>query len=290
MTISGKTAVYGLVGDPVDHSLSPAIQNAAFHALEIDAVYVPFHVIERNLREALRGLGAINVRGFNVMAPHKTRILRYLDKVEASARAAGSVNTVTREKRELFGYDTDGIGAVRALEETGISLEGKSVLLFGAGGAARAIAHSLAPRISSIILVNRTLAKAKRLASRIQGISDCNVSYAPISSRLLKDSIVQADIILNASSMGMNGRNDLPLDSAWFRSDQCIFDIVYKPVQTRLLEVAALARATCVTGLDMLVNQGACSFELWTGRKPPIVEMRHAIAQRLLAMEHAQSS
>jgi shikimate dehydrogenase len=288
-TISGKTVVYALIGDPVDHSMSPAIQNAAFRSTGIDAVYVPFRVKQQNLREAIQGLSALEVRGFNVTSPHKVHVLQYLDKIEASADAVGSVNTVTKENGKLFGYNTDGPGAINALEEAGISPVGKSVLLFGAGGASRAIAHELASRASSIRLVNRTIAKAKQIADRIRKKYKIDVSYAPLSSKLLRTFVEQADIVVNASSMGMDGRNNLLIEARWLRSDQWIFDIVYTPVQTRLLELASLAKATSITGLDMLVNQGACSFELWTRRKAPMVEMRHAITQKLLAMDHAKS-
>jgi shikimate dehydrogenase len=289
-TISGKTAIYGLVGDPVNHSLSPAIQNAAFHSAGIDAVYVPFPVKQQNLRSAIQGLRALEVKGFNVMAPHKVQVLRYLDKVEAFADAVGSVNTVTRENEKLFGYNTDGPGAIKALEEAGTSPDGQLVLLFGAGGASRAIAYSLAARARSIKLVNRTVTKANQIAGRIRREFNIDVSSAPLSSKLLKGFVQRADIVVNASSMGMDGRNNLPIEANWLRPDQCVFDIVYKPVQTRLLELASLGRAKSITGLDMLVNQGACSFELWTGRKAPMVEMRHAVAEKLLAMEHAKGS
>ncbi len=288
--ISGKSVVYGLIGDPVDHSLSPAIQNAAFRSAGMDAVYVPFYVKQQNLRDAIQGLRALELRGFNITAPHKVHVLRYLDKIEASADAVGSVNTVTIENGKLFGYNTDGPGAINALEEAGVSPDGKSVLLFGAGGAGRAMAHALAPRASSIRLVNRTITKANQIARRMRRKFKINISYAPLSSKLLRAFVENADIVVNASSMGMDGRNNPPVEANWLRSDQCVFDIVYKPVQTRLLELASLARATSVTGLDMLVNQGACSFELWTGRKAPMVEMRHAVAQKVLAMEHAKSS
>lgn len=289
-TISGKTAIYGLVGDPVNHSLSPAIQNAAFHSAGIDAVYVPFPVKQQNLRYAIQGLRALEVKGFNVMAPHKVQVLRYLDKVEAFADAVGSVNTVTMENEKLFGYNTDGPGAINALEEAGTSPDGQLVLLFGAGGASRAIAYSLAARARSIKLVNRTVTKANQIAGRIRREFNIDVSSAPLSSKLLKGFVQRADIVVNASSMGMDGRNNLPIEANWLRPDQCVFDIVYKPVQTRLLELASLGRAKSITGLDMLVNQGACSFELWTGRKAPMVEMRHAVAEKLLAMEHAKGS
>ncbi len=282
--------MYGLIGDPVDHSMSPAIQNAAFRSTGIDAVYVPLHVKRQSLRDAIQGLRALEVKGFNVTAPHKVSVLRYLDKIETSAAAIGSVNTVTNEDGKLCGYNTDGAGALKALEEAGASPDGKSILIFGAGGASRAIAYTLAQHGNSVRIVNRTIAKAKELARRVRGKFHIDVAYASLSSKLLRVFVEQGDIVVNASSMGMDGMANPPVEVKWLRPDQWVFDLVYKPLQTRFLEVAGLAGAKSITGLDMLVNQGACSFELWTGRKAPMLEMRHAIAQKMLAMEHAESS
>jgi len=288
--ISGSTAVYALIGDPIDHSLSPTIQNAAFRSTEIDAAYVALRVTRRSLRDAVKGLRASGVKGFNVTAPHKVTVQPYLDMIETSADAIGSVNTVINEKGKLRGYNTDGVGALRALEEAGVSPDGKSVLIFGAGGASRAIAYTLAQRASSIRLVNRTFAKSKQLVLRIRRKLHVDVQYASISDRMLKDFVEQSNIVVNASSMGMDGVSFPPVAVEWLRDDQCVFDIVYKPPHTRLLELASLAGAKSVNGLDMLVNQGACAFELWTGKRAPIIEMRSAMSQTVLAMEHAKSS
>lgn len=171
-----------------------------------------------------------------------------------------------------------------ALKEAGVSADGKSVLIFGAGGAGRAIAHTLTPHACSIQLVNRTAIKAKELASRLHRKYGVTVGTAPLSGSI--ESLVKgADILVNASSMGMDGRADVPVRARWLRSEQCVFDIVYKPFRTKLLKLADQAGATTVSGLDMLVNQGACSFELWTKRKAPIFEMRQAMAQHKEAME-----
>jgi len=288
--ISGSTAVYALIGDPVDHSLSPIIQNVAFRSAGIDAVYVALHVTRRSLRDAIKGLRASSVKGFNVTAPHKVTVQLHLDMIEPSADAIGSVNTVINENGKLRGYNTDGVGALRALEEAGESPDGKSVLIFGAGGASRAIAYTLAHHASSIRLVNRTLANSKQLALRIRRKLHIDVEYASMSDRMLKDFVEQANIVINASSMGMEGVSIPPVAAEWLRHDQCVFDIVYKPLHTGLLEIASLAGAKSLNGLDMLVNQGACAFELWTERRAPIIEMRRAIDQNVLAMEHAKSS
>jgi shikimate dehydrogenase len=281
---SGRSAVYALVGDPVDHSLSPAIQNAAFHSMGIDAVYVPFRVERSTLASSIKALRVLGIKGFNVTAPHKVTVIRHLDNLEGSAAKIGSVNTVINEKGKLRGHNTDGMGALRALKEAGVSAEGKSVLIFGAGGAARAIAHTLAPRASSIQLVNRTIGKAKALAARLRRKYGVTVEIVPLSASI-KDLVKEADVLVNGSSMGMDGRADVPVRAEWLHSDQCVLDVVYKPFLTKLLKLANEAGATTVTGLDMLVNQGACSFELWTKRKAPIFEMRQAMTQQTEAMK-----
>jgi len=288
--ISGRTAVYALIGDPIGHSLSPAIQNAAFRSAEINAVYVALRVTRRSLRDAVKGLGASGVKGFNVTAPHKVTVQPHLDMIEPSAEAIGSVNTVINENGKLGGHNTDGVGALSALEEAGVSPDGKSVLILGAGGASRAIAYMLAQRASSIRVVNRTLVKSKHLALRIRKRLHIDVEYASISDKRLKDFVEQSNIVINASSMGTEGLSNPPVAAEWLHHDQCVFDIVYNPPHTRLLELASLAGAKSVNGLDMLVNQGACAFELWTGRRAPIIDMRRAIGQNVLAMEHAKSS
>ena len=259
--------------------MSPTIQNACFSTVGIDAVYVPLQVKRLALQASIQGLRALGVKGFNVTAPHKVKVIRYLDKVERSAAEIGSVNTVSNHDGKLCGYNTDGIGARNALREAGVSPDGESILIFGAGGTSRAVAHVLASHASSIRLVNRTIAKAKELSLRLRKRYQLDIQYAPLSTKLLRNYVEQASIIVNASSMGTNCRANPPIRREWLHADQCVLDMVYRPFQTELLQVASQVGATTVTGLDMLVNQGACSFESWTGRKAPIPEMRHAIDQ-----------
>jgi shikimate dehydrogenase len=230
------------------------------------------------------------VKGFNVTTPYKVMVQDYLDELNSSADAIGSVNTVLNENEKLYGHNTDGIGALKALEEAGESPDGKSVLIFGAGGAGRAVAYSVAERAVSVRVVNRTFAKAKQLAARIKRRLGIDIEFASLADKMLKDFVEQADILVNASSMGMDGVPPIPVRAGWLRHDQVVFDAVYKPIHTRLLEVARLAGAKSINGLDMVVNQGACSFELWTGRPAPIGEMRRAIQLALLAADYAKSS
>jgi shikimate dehydrogenase len=277
--VSGKSMVYALIGDPIDHSMSPTIQNAAFRSTGLNAIYVPFRVESSRLRFAIQGLKFLGVRGFNVTTPHKTAMLRYLDQVETKAAEIGSINTVKSDEGKLTGYNTDGAGALNALKEVGVSPGGKSILLFGAGGAARAIAHTLAGHRCAIDLVNRRVSRAQRLASLLRMKFGIQANSVSLSSRSMRRHVESADIILNASSMGMAGNENVPIPKKWLRSDQCVFDIVYRPVRTMLLRNAVLAGARTIDGLDMLVSQGACSFSIWTGKKAPVAAMRQSIAR-----------
>jgi shikimate dehydrogenase len=286
--ISGSTKIYGLIGDPIDHSLSPAIQNAAFRSTGLNAVYVPFPIGKAKLSSAIHGLKALGVKGFNVTTPYKTATLRYVDKVDTEAAELGSINTVKNEGDELTGFDTDGPGAISAIEQAGTSVRGRTFLMLGAGGAACAIAYALAGRGCSLRLTNRTLPKARNLAKALHAKFGVKTECIPLSRHALRQSLRQADIILNASSMGMSGRHNPPIERNWIRKDQWVFDIVYRPTQTKLLRDAASVGARTINGLDLLVNQGARSFTLWTGRKAPINEMRRAIGEKV-TIQNARS-
>jgi shikimate dehydrogenase len=248
----------------------------------LNAVYVTFPVRKEELRSAIQGLKSLQLKGFNVTTPHKTMVLRYLDEVETEAAEIGSINTVRNREDTLIGFNTDGLGALNAMKEAGVLPAGQSVLLLGAGGAGRGIAHALAARGCSLKLVNRTASSARRLAKFLRTKFGVNVDPIPLSRKALNDSVNQVDIVLNASSMGMDGKHNPPIDKSSIRSDHWVFDIVYRPVQTKLLRDAVSAGARTITGLDLLVNQGACSFTLWTGKKAPLREMRRAIAGKVV--------
>jgi shikimate dehydrogenase len=282
LPIFGSTLVYALIGDPIDHSFSPAIQNAAFRSADLNAVYVAFTVPAATLRSAVQGVRSLRVKGFNVTAPHKLAMLRCIDKVETEAAEIGSINTVKNDDGTLTGFDTDGVGALNAMDEAGISVDGQRVLLIGAGGAGRAIAYALAGRDCSLKLANRTVSSARRLAKSLRSNFGVSAESVALSRQPLRDSVKEADIILNASSMGMDGSNNPPVDKRWIRGNHWVFDIVYRPVQTKLLRDATASGARTINGLNMLVNQGACSFTLWTGKKAPIREMRRAIGGKLM--------
>jgi shikimate dehydrogenase len=269
-----------VIGDPVDHSISPIIQNAAFRQMGIDAVYIAFLVKKHDLRLAVEGSLAMGIRGFNVTLPHKIQIMQYLGRLDKEALNIGSVNTVVNQNSALKGFNTDGIGALQAVRAE--RLRGTSVMLLGAGGAARAIAHAFAPEVNRIRIVNRSISKARRLERVLRQRYRCNVSSSSLNPKRIKDFVESAELIVNASSMGMKGKHDPPIKRNWLHGHQTVFDIVYNPPITTLLRNARSAGAKTINGLEMLLNQGAASFELWTGRSAPIMEMRSALSRELM--------
>ena len=278
--ITSRTQVYGLIGDPVDHSISPIIQNAAFAHSGLNAVYLAFQVNIASLKLAISGASALGISGLNVTVPHKIRVMQYIDSFDREALKICSVNTIVNRKGALIGFNTDGRGALRAV---GLErLKGSSVLLLGAGGAARAIAHTFAPKVRRIRIVNRTISSARQLTRALVKRYQCKITSAPLNIRRMKELVDSAELIINASSMGMKGRNNPPIKRDWFHSNQTVFDIVYDPPLTNLLRDARSAGAQTIDGLEMLLNQGAISFNLWTGKSAPITEMRRVLSQKLM--------
>ena len=280
MNIKGSTSVVGLIGDPVEHSFSPPMHNAAFKELNMDYVYVPFNVKDANLESAIKGADSLNIKGFNVTIPHKINVMKYLEELDPIAELIGAVNTI--DFRNLKGYNTDGIGCIRAIEEvTGI--KDKNVVLAGAGGAARAIAFYLAKgNVSSLNILNRNENKAKNLSKDVEDSKLLNdVNYGSINDidKYLKD----ADILIDTTPIGMDPNvNDKPIATAdMFHEDLVVNDIVYNPNETVLLKEAIKANAKVVYGIKMLLYQGVESFKIWTGREPPVDVMEKALKETL---------
>ncbi|MGD0422150.1 MAG: shikimate dehydrogenase [Candidatus Bathyarchaeia archaeon] len=278
--ISSRTRVYGIIGDPVDHSISPIFQNAAFRKTGLDGVYVAFQVKSRYLKSAVTSMKALGISGFSVTIPHKIRVMQYCDTLDKEASVIGSVNTIVNRKGSLKGFSTDGRGA---LQSVGIArLRGSSVLLLGAGGAARAIAHTFAPEVRRISIMNRTISNAQQLERALRRRYQCQVSSAPLTEAKMKELVENAELIVNASSMGMNGKNDPPIRKAWLNPSQTVLDIVYAPRVTTLLRNAQRAGARRIDGFGMLLSQGALSFKLWTGKSAPIAEMQRALSREIM--------
>ncbi len=275
-----KTKLVILLGNPLGHSVSPPMHNRAFETLGMDYCYMPVEVNEENLEKVFSGLVRMNVAGFNVTIPHKIRIIQYLDELDPLAATIGAVNTICIKDGRTKGYNTDGEGFRRSLEEeTGISAEGKRFFLLGCGGAARAIAMTLAFHgAEKVIICNRTAEKAQALAAEINGkIRDC-AEIAEQTAASQAQAIRDSDVLINCTSLGMHPREDvLPIDKTLLQPHLTVADIVYNPFNTRLLMSAKELGCTTLPGLGMLIYQGAAAFKLWTGVEPVTAEMSDVV-------------
>lgn len=266
--ISGATVVVGVIGDPIAHSLSPAIHNAAFSASGLDWVYVAFPVEAGRGRAAVAAVRDLGLRGLNVTMPHKADAAAACDDLSPAAQVLRSVNTVVRrDEGTLFGDSTDGEGLVRALTDDDVDLEGRRVLVIGAGGAARAVVPALAGAGATVVVSARRDEAAEE-AARLAG-----AATAPFTE--LGEVVAGTDVVVNATPLGMHGEAP-PFDTSALRDAHTVVDLVYEPARTPLLEAARARGAKTVGGLGMLVHQAALSFTLWTGTQAPIDAMREA--------------
>lgn len=269
--------LFGVLGDPVSHSLSPVMHNAAFKALGMDCEYHAFRVSADALHDAIHGAYALGFGGLNLTIPLKEKALRVVKPAEL-AKQIGAVNTVDF-KKGIVGYNTDGTGAKMALVGSGIEVRGKNVLLLGAGGAARAIAFQLAADGASVTIANRTEERAVALAKEVGGIGKAR----GVGLDELKNLVRNCDILINSTSAGMFPNiSETIVTSDMMHSSLAVFDIVYNPVNTRLLKEARKAGAKTIDGVMMLVYQGAEAFRIWTGTSPPVEIMEKAVRERLV--------
>lgn len=278
MEIKGSTNIVGLIGHPVEHSFSPPMHNAAFNKLNMDYVYTAFDVNPKDLGNAIKGAEALNITGFNVTIPHKIEVMKYLNEIDEVARLIGAVNTI--DFKDLKGYNTDGIGAIKAIEEV-TDVKNKNVVVTGAGGASRAISFYLAKYgVDHLTILNRNVEKAQKLACDILDSELIeNVEFDSITNMDLND----ADILINTTPVGMHPNiDDVPIAMASdMHDDLVVFDAVYNPNETGLIKQAFNAGAKPVYGIKMLLYQGAESFEIWTGKKAPIDVMQEALTKYL---------
>lgn len=282
MIITGKTRACGVIGDPINHSLSPIIQNAAFEAVDLNFVFLAYKVKTSGLEDAVNGARALNIRGLNVTMPHKTRIIDFLDRIDLSAQIIKSVNTVLNKENLLFGFNTDGVGALRALKENGVEPKGRKVLLLGAGGAARAIAYTLAKEADELVVLNRTVKSSHNLAKLLEKTVGKKVASGSLSISDIQRNLQDSDILINATSLGMKPKpQESPVPIKLLRRDLSVMDIVYNPIETRLIKDAKSMGAVVIGGIEMLIYQGAASFEIWTGKSAPIQVMKKAALSHL---------
>ncbi|WKY47125.1 shikimate dehydrogenase [Eubacteriaceae bacterium ES3] len=272
MNISVNTRIFAVLGEPIGQSLSPLLHNTLFKEHQIDGVYFPIEVSSQNLADLIKGFRLMNFGGFNITKPHKLQVMDSLDAIDPLARKIGAVNTVVYKDGIMTGYNTDGFGFIRSIEnklET-VAKEDLTVLILGCGGAVKSVAMALADwGVKKIVIANRTLEKAQTLCSQInEGIEE--VAFAvkndPVS---LAEICTQANLIVNGTSLGMSDSIDqTPLNKELIRPGILVYDMIYSPEKTRFLKEAEEQGALIENGLDMLLFQGLLAFELWTGIFP----------------------
>ncbi len=267
--IDQHTDLYGVIGSPIVHSLSPAMHNAAFAAIGRNAVYLAFEANDVN--GCVQGMKGLGINGLSVTIPHKTSILPLLDEVDEMAQQIGAVNTIVNADGRLSGYNTDAFGALKALEEK-TALSGKTCLLIGAGGAARAIGFVLKEQDTEIIIVNRSETRGLQLAQRLGG------EFVPLQ----EIETVQTDLLIQTTPVGMYPHTDQSIvPPGVLKEGMVVMDIIYNPFETRLISEAIARGCVTISGLEMFVHQGAEQFRLWTGMEAPRPVMARAVEQAL---------
>ncbi len=273
MNVNGKTKITGIFGYPIEHTLSPLMHNTAFKDLMLNNCYVPFLVNPDDLTNAVQSIKALNMLGVNITVPHKENVMPLLDNIDKEAAFIGAVNTITNVDGKLTGYNTDGRGFMSSLEEEGVSVEGKEVLIVGTGGACRAVSYYLSEKASKLSLFDIDRQKAEKLSNDLKEIRD-NIH--------LLDNIEDAgspDMIINATPLGMRPEDPSPIAPEQIRSGMVVYDLVYK--NTALLQEAVRKGAKAINGSGMLLWQAVLAFELWTGVKPRVDLMRDVLLSNI---------
>ncbi len=281
MKIEGGTKIVGVFGYPIKHSASPAMHNAAFKSLGLDYVYLPFEVKPQKLGEAVRGLIPLNISGVNVTIPHKEAICSYLDEISKEAELMGAVNTIVVKSDTLIGYNTDGQGFITSLKEDGQEeVRGKNLVILGAGGAARAVATQAALEgAKGISITDKIKDRAQRLSSDItRNIPSCQAEV--VLEDEIKFRLKEAHLLINATPVGMKLDDPVLINPDWLQPHLLVFDLVYNLGETNLMKAARERGCRVVSGLGMLVHQGAASFKLWTGKEAPVKIMRKVLEER----------
>ena len=281
-TINGHTRTVGIFGDPIAHTRSPAMHNAAFQALGLPYVYLPFQVRPADLARAVHGVRALGLLGLNVTVPHKERIVRCLDSLSPEAELCGAVNTVVNQAGQLFGDNTDGRGFLNSLQEAKLSPRGIEVVLIGAGGSARAVLVSLIrARCAAVRIVNRTQANARKLVRAYRRTGETRLEALPLDALCDPAVLSGVRLVINASAVGLHDDEFLPLAYTATQAGCLFYDLLYRPDRTPFLRHARAAGRPVMDGRRMLLHQGALAFSLWTGRPAPLEVMDRALRRAL---------
>ena len=282
-SISPSTQICAVIGNPIAHSLSPAIHNAAFAELDLDFVYVAYRV--EDVKNALAGMRALNnFRGMSVTIPHKIEIMKYVDEISKVDRSIGSINTVINEQGKLLGFGTDGPGALKAIVDAEVEVDGKNILMLGSGGAARAISFTLAlnAKLGELSILDVSENMLQQLTADLKAGTDAFIKSGLLTERSLAAAMENADVIIHCTPVGMHPNKDVSLIPAeLFRPEQVIFDIVYTPLETKLLTEAKSRGLKVISGVDMFINQAVLQFERFTGVDAPIEVMRRVVMEHL---------
>ena len=282
-SISTATRLCAVIGNPVAHSLSPALHNTAFNELGLDFVYLAFRV--EDVAGALAGMRALdNFRGMSITIPHKIEAMKHVDKIADVDRSIGSINTVINDGGKLTGLGTDGPGALKALVDAGVELEGRNILMLGAGGAARAIAFTLARNtgLNRLSILDIDTVMLQGLAGDLKAGTEADIEAAPLIDDSLAEAMAEADVVINCTPVGMHPREDASLvPPALFRPGQTVFDIVYTPLETKLLADAQSCGLRVISGVEMFINQAVLQFQHFTGQEAPVEAMRRVVMERL---------
>ena len=284
-SISPKTQFCAVIGNPIAHSLSPAIHNAAFEERNLDFVYVACRV--EDVKHALAGMRALeNFRGMSITIPHKIEAMKYVDEIVEVDRSIGSINTVIHEHGKLIGLGTDGPGALKALVDAGVEIDGKNILMLGSGGAARAIAFTLtrSAKLGKLIILDIDETLLRQLTADLAAGADIPVASDLLTDDSLRKAMEHAQVIIHCTPVGMHPKEDATLIPAdCFRPEQVMFDIVYTPLETRLLAEARSFGLKVVSGVEMFINQAVLQFEHFTGMDAPVEVMRRVVMERLVS-------
>jgi shikimate dehydrogenase len=269
--ITAKTKILAVIGDPIEHSMSPKMHNAALRDVGLDYVYIAYHVLPKDLENAVKGFRALQIQGVNVTIPHKVNIMQYLDEIEPTAQKIGAINTIKNENGFLKAKNTDAEGALKAIKDAGFNTKNKKAVVIGAGGAARAITFFLCKEIDHLTIINRAedFHFATDLCARLKENYPIPIECIQMGSDLVQKTIAAADLLINTTSVGMSPNIDaIPIEPSFLHPNLFVFDIVYNPIETKLLKAAAAIGCKTLSGIDMFVNQGLLAFEWWTGHTP----------------------
>ncbi|MHA1147048.1 MAG: shikimate dehydrogenase [Promethearchaeota archaeon] len=281
-TLTGHTKVFCIIGHPVEHSMSPTMWNPALQELGLDYVYIAFDVHPDNLENAVEAFRFLDIKGANVTIPHKNAIIPFLDEIDPIAKKMGAINTVKNEDGYLKAINTDAPGARKALLDMGCSIKGKEILFLGSGGAARSIAYLFSEEAERIVLTDIIEEQALKIAKEIKENMDANIKGMLSNEKNIAEQIKNADILINATPIGMYPKIDAtPIKKELLHRDLFVFDVIYNPMETKLMKEAAEIGCKTLSGLDMLVNQGVIAFEWFTGKNPNSALMKTKIIDYL---------